>query len=355
VPDRCDGHYEHGELWQSRRIVEFLDGATDAGVVYQLMVAVADATITDVGLRLGWPADRVDRALDQLRHLSLIRRSSETPSEFRLVSPAVGLAPLLAETEAALVKHELSVADSRTAAARLIAEYAKVHETRRFESAQELIGLDMIQLSAEELARNCISEVMAFTPGGSQTQEHMNASRPQDQALLERGIRFRILYLDSIINDPPTVAYALWLKEMGGVVRTIPCLPARMAIYDRRIAVVAPDPEQNGNRAVLVHGTGLLPALCALFDQSWMSSLELGAPRQRDQGGLTAQEREILRLLADGCTDSVVARKLGISVRTAQRLVTELASRLGARSRFQIGMRALEAGWLDSDESAVLR
>jgi hypothetical protein len=40
---------------------------------------------------------------------------------------------------------------------------------------------------------------------------------------------------------------------------------------------------------------------------------------------------------------------VGISIRTAQRLVAELASRLGARSRFQIGMRAAEAGWLTSD------
>jgi DNA-binding CsgD family transcriptional regulator len=349
VPDRCDGRYECRAPDQTRRIVEFLGAGTDAGFVYQLMIADSDATITDLGLRLGWPDDRVDLALDQLKRLSLIRRSWEKPSEFRLVSPDVGLAPLLAEREAALLRHEQAVADSRTAAASLIAEYAKVHETRRFKSAEELVGLDMIRQSIEELAKSCTSEIMAFATGGSQTQENMNASRPLDQALLERGVRFRSLYLDSIINDPPTMAYAWWLREMGGVVRTIPYLPARMAIYDRQTALVATDPEHSGNGAVLLHGTGLLPALCALFDHAWASGLELGAPRRRDQEGLTAQEREILRLLADGNTDAVVARKLGISVRTARRLVAELASRLGARSRFQIGMRASEAGWLTSD------
>lgn len=354
MPDRSDGFYEHGEPGQASRVVEFLNAGTDAGFVYQLLIEDAGATITDLGQRLHWSQDRVDLAVNQLKYLSLIRRSWQKPGEFRLVSPDVGLLPLLAERQAALLRHERAVTDGRTAAASLIAVYAKVHEMPRFESTQELAGLDMIRLSNEELARSCTSEIMAFATGGTQTQENMDASRPLDRALLERGVRFRSVYLDSIINDPPTVAYASWLRKMGGEVRTISYLPARMAIYDHRTALVAADPEDSGNTAVLVHGTALLPALCALFDHAWASSLELGAPRPRDQKGLTAQEREILRLLADGNTDAVVARKLGISVRTAQRLVTDLASRLGARSRFQIGIRASEAGWLTSDEPAAL-
>jgi DNA-binding CsgD family transcriptional regulator len=351
VPDRCDGHYECGELAQAHGSAAFLDAGTDAGFIYQKLIADAETTVTDLGLRLGWPKDRLDHALDHLKHLALIRRSWEKPSEFRLVSPDVALAPLLAEWEAALSKHEQAVVDGRMAAASLIAEYARVHQTRRVESAEEVIGLDMIRLSSEELASNCSSEVMTFATGGSETQENMNASRPLDTALLERGIRIRSLYLDSIINDPPTIAYALWLREMGGMVRTIPYLPARMAIYDRRTALVATEPEYSGNGAVLVQGTELLRSLCTLFEQSWSFALDLGAPRRRDQEGLTAQEREILRLLAEGNTDAMVARNLGISIRTAQRLVAELASRLGARSRFQIGMRAAEAGWLTSDNS----
>lgn len=315
-------------------------------MVYQLLIADPDTTTKDLGPRLGWPVHRVNLALDQLERMSLIRRSWQEPSEFCLVSPDIGLAPLLAEREAGLLRHEQAVADSRTAAVSLIAEYSKTRETRRLETAERLVGLDRIRLAIEELGKNCTAEIMAFTSGGSQTLEDMDASRPLDRALLERGIRFRSLFLDSIINDPPTKAYACWLREMGGEVRTIPFLPVRMAIFDRRTALVATDAEHRGNGAVLLHGTGLLPALCALFDHAWASGLEMGAPHRRDQEGLTAQEREILRLLADGSTDAVVARKLGISVRTARRLVAELASRLGARSRFQIGVRASEVGWL---------
>jgi len=46
-------------------------------------------------------------------------------------------------------------------------------------------------------------------------------------------------------------------------------------------------------------------------------------------------------------TDEMVARKLGVSVRTVRRMASELMAELGARSRFQAGVRASERGWLD--------
>lgn len=56
---------------------------------------------------------------------------------------------------------------------------------------------------------------MAFAPSGAQTVENMEAARPQDLELLERGVRMRTLYLDSLRNSQPTVAYATWLTSRG--------------------------------------------------------------------------------------------------------------------------------------------
>ncbi|MGW2374540.1 response regulator transcription factor [Kitasatospora sp. NPDC001683] len=69
-----------------------------------------------------------------------------------------------------------------------------------------------------------------------------------------------------------------------------------------------------------------------------------GAPKRT--GGLSAQEARAIRLLADGLTDEAVAKRLGVSHRTARRLATELMERLGARSRFEAGVRAVQQGWL---------
>nr|WP_240971567.1 helix-turn-helix transcriptional regulator [Microbispora sp. CL1-1] len=82
-----------------------------------------------------------------------------------------------------------------------------------------------------------------------------------------------------------------------------------------------------------------------LFDLLWERGRDFGAPRARDRHGLTGQERELLRFLYEGHTDEVVARKLGISIRTCRRITADLMNRLGARSRFQAGAQAAERGW----------
>ena len=48
----------------------------------------------------------------------------------------------------------------------------------------------------------------------------------------------------------------------------------------------------------------------------------LGTDRRPDDDGLNSQERAIITLLAQGHTDEVIARKLGVSVRTSRRIGT---------------------------------
>ncbi|MGH6656609.1 MAG: response regulator transcription factor, partial [Actinocrinis sp.] len=91
---------------------------------------------------------------------------------------------------------------------------------------------------------------------------------------------------------------------------------------------------------------GMVAALCALFEQMWQAAKPVGEEKARDGQGLTGQEQAIITLLAEGWTDDVIARKLGVSVRTSRRITAELTQRLGARSRFQAGARAVERGWI---------
>lgn len=62
--------------------------------------------------------------------------------------------------------------------------------------------------------------------------------------------------------------------------------------------------------------------------------------------GLTAQQVAAVRLLSEGHTDDAIAKRLGVSSRTARRIANELMERLGARSRFEAGVRAVQEGWL---------
>jgi DNA-binding NarL/FixJ family response regulator len=71
----------------------------------------------------------------------------------------------------------------------------------------------------------------------------------------------------------------------------------------------------------------------------------VGAPR----GGrplLSAREREVLRLVADGQSNKQIARALGIAERTAKFHVTSLFQKLGADNRAQVVALAAQRGLL---------
>jgi DNA-binding NarL/FixJ family response regulator len=79
-------------------------------------------------------------------------------------------------------------------------------------------------------------------------------------------------------------------------------------------------------------GSDLVAAVEALSRHGYFFSARLGATiknlaqtvaahsrkRPKVQGALTTREREILQLLAEGCTNKLVASRLGISVKTAE-------------------------------------
>lgn len=58
-----------------------------------------------------------------------------------------------------------------------------------------------------------------------------------------------------------------------------------------------------------------------------------------------------MQLLSEGRTDEVVARTLGCTRRTLQRRLRRVFEKLGAGSRFQAGVLAERAGWIEQDET----
>ena len=68
------------------------------------------------------------------------------------------------------------------------------------------------------------------------------------------------------------------------------------------------------------------------------------AVRQRDVGGITEREREVLTLVGRGMSNGEIAGRLYISTATAKAHVAHLLAKLGARDRVQLVIAAYEAG-----------
>lgn len=77
--------------------------------------------------------------------------------------------------------------------------------------------------------------------------------------------------------------------------------------------------------------------------------MALAAPTSEERSIIepTEDELALLRLLARGFTDEVVAQKLGLTGRTLRRRLRSAMDKLEASSRFEAGFKLARSGWLE--------
>ncbi|MFF1901960.1 LuxR C-terminal-related transcriptional regulator [Kitasatospora sp. NPDC058218] len=318
--------------------------------VYLAMLQHPDESLDVLARRLDVDHAQIRVALDELTGISLLQVFPGRPAP-RAVRPEIGLSALVARQQAEMARRHQQIEEGTAALSTLLAERAESRPAETEPGIERLSGIEAIRDRLSELARSCEWEASSFMPGGAQSEENISASRELDAEAIDRGVRLRTVYQDSVRNHRPTLEYAQWLSGLGSEVRTTASLPLRMLIVDRRVAVVPLDTaEQEGTAAVVISSVGIITALTALFNSVWRSATVLGAARRRDDDGLSSQERQVLRLLAAGLTDEAIARQLGVSVRTARRVASDLHTRLGARSRFQAGAQAVSRAWITPDD-----
>jgi DNA-binding NarL/FixJ family response regulator len=149
-------------------------------------------------------------------------------------------------------------------------------------------------------------------------------------------------------------AVAVW--DLG---RADAAAPALGGLPSTPVVAVAADDGQAaealraGARAVLFRGAPAdalaaaavaaahgLAALDASLAREWLRPPEAAEGAE----GLTAREREVLSLLAEGLPNKVIAARLGISEHTAKFHVNAILSKLGAESRSAAIVKAARLG-----------
>ncbi|WP_406211359.1 LuxR C-terminal-related transcriptional regulator [Kitasatospora sp. NBC_01560] len=320
-----------------------LDERTET--VYRMMLTHHRWGIKELAHQLGMTEDELRAALDRLTDLRLLIESAPR-GEVAPVSPEVGLQSLLRRRQEELQHRQEEVERCRIAITSVLDEYADLYANSQRRHAEQLIGIDAIQARIGDLAAQATFECVTFNPGGAQSAASLAASKPLDESVIGRGVMMRTVYLDSVRNDSLTAEYADWLTGLGGEVRTVPALPVRMLLIDRRVALVPVDPANTRKGAVQLTGAGVVAGLVALFEVVWRDATPMGACTERNEKGLTGQELELLRLLAEGSTDAGAATRLGLSLRTVRRMMADLMERLDARGRFAAGLQAGKRGWL---------
>jgi DNA-binding NarL/FixJ family response regulator len=145
--------------------------------------------------------------------------------------------------------------------------------------------------------------------------------------------------------DLVVVEAALSLRDefraAGEIMRRLP----RTKIIHHATQEFSQDDELDGvgsqgtlSQALRLAGT----AGCASADAGAPSAIAASSPRD----GLTAREREVLELLANGCAMKVIAYQLGITYRTVAFHKYKMMQRLGIRTNAGLTTYALRTGAL---------
>ncbi|WP_234322561.1 helix-turn-helix transcriptional regulator [Streptomyces sp. NRRL S-350] len=288
----------------------------------------------------------VTAAVGRLVDAGLLAPAGARQEALRVVSPDSAFFRRAAPVEAEIRQRQDHIARMRSR----FDEFAPLFPDTRESGA----GIEVIPTLAEvrfllnRLGEQCATEVVSCQPGGgARVPEAMSEALGRDRAMLERGVRIRTLYHHTARFNGPSQAYVAAASALGAEYRTTHELAGRIIIMDRETAFLpAAGPELG---AVVIREPSTVAYLYEMFELSWGQATPFRESTGRDMEAVARElHRTILRLLADGLKDEAIARRLGMSLRTARRHIAEILEQLGADSRFQAGVAASRAGLLDT-------
>ncbi|MFH8981462.1 LuxR C-terminal-related transcriptional regulator [Streptomyces varsoviensis] len=291
-------------------------------------------------LALDLPPESVRQAASTLvaRHLLRPLPGAAGTSEGRLVpvAPEAAAATLLAPLETALREQLAHTERLRGEYSVLAPLYSESRPSRHSQAATvEVRDLKTVIGLIDDAMARCTEEILTCEPRRGRPADMVEHAYTRDLGLLQRGVRMRTLYQHTARHDTSLQENVERLVAAGAEVRTLSELFGRMIAVDRETVFIPHWDEQDG--AAVIRDPSTVGYLCQVFDQAWI----LATPYRPTHFGnptITSDAKlAIVRLLTEGMKDEVIARRLGMSLRTCRKHIAEIMESFRAESRFQLG------------------
>ncbi|WP_377273631.1 helix-turn-helix domain-containing protein [Peterkaempfera sp. SMS 1(5)a] len=299
--------------------------------VYRAVLARHTARPSELEADLDCSAERIVRALDRLCEQGLVSRLAGARRRYTAIEPQAAL-------EALIRGRTLDLDRVRSAATELSELFAGARNAATEEvelaTGSEELGRWFVRLQQE--ARK---EVITL----DRPPYALTTSNPVEATALARGVVYRSVYAPEALEWPGVLRDIRDLVHHGEQARVLPGLRVKLAIADRRLALMPLSLDLTDVRAAVIRPSALLDSLIDYWEMCWRQATPLGAPTADPLG---EEDRQLLMLLVSGLKDEAIARQLGWSVRTMRRRMSRLLESLGAANRFQAGAIAARSGWL---------
>ncbi|GGT34918.1 helix-turn-helix transcriptional regulator [Streptomyces chromofuscus] len=302
---------------------------------------------------LGLTPERAAAALERLWSLNLIRTVSPRPGEITAVDPDAVADALTAPLRDSIRRQEEQLERIRSGIGLLRDRFLNRRPGGDDSAVDVIPTLEEVRAALNRASAECREEVVSSQPGGNgRIPEAMEEALGRDHALLSRNVRMRTLYHHTARFNGPSQAYVAAATALGAEYRTSHELFGRLIIYDRSLAFL---PDRNGSwGAVAVREPTVVQYLYDIFEQYWTRATPFSDAAQH---GLEQVAKEIhstiVLLLAAGLKDEAIARRLGMSLRTARRHIADIMGDLGAESRFQAGVLVAQSGLVNRSQPGV--
>ncbi|EPH46372.1 helix-turn-helix transcriptional regulator [Streptomyces aurantiacus] len=211
-----------------------------------------------------------------------------------------------------------------------------------------LDGFERINAAITQAMSDATEELLTVQPGGARSPEILADALPREQELLSRGCRMRTLYQHTTRHSLPALAH---YEQLDGdvEVRTLNEVTERMVVLDHAVAFIPGSKDRTV--ALEVRQPAIVDYLITTFERLWRLATPMfpNAAQLPAENGVTTRQRAIAELLIEGLTDTEIAARLGMNVRTAREHIAKLAAILGSNSRAQLGYLIGQSGILDQN------
>ncbi len=323
-------------------VLSALGVTPDGETLYRSVLRQADCSEAEHAIALGWTVERTRMGARTLLDLGLVHERAE--SEWRAAPPQTTLRELLEREALRLARRRRQLDDARAAVTQVVGQLTAQQPPESRPPSERIISPEQLPEVVTALLRSSDGPIRSVR---LLVQGPVGESGLGERALaaLESGRELLTLYPISAVDQAEPLEWIRQWHELGELQRMAECVPEEFTIFGST-AVLARRPWGEARGAMVeLREPAAVAAFRHIFDREWADAV----PTPGQQGDYRINDR-LLTLLASGLKDEVIARYLGLGVRTVRRRIAELMAQLQVQTRFQLGAVAARRGLFTTSE-----